>query len=295
MNRATAFFCLLIMGSLWGLQFAMLKMAVTSGYSEPVILILTIGSLSIIYAVLAFPTRRDFPFRWDVFRFFGIASVLGYVIPILSVLYVAPSLPSGLISMFACVSPVVAILMAALLRTEKVTLNRAAAVLLGIVSIAIIVAPELELPGQGNAIWMLLALIVPVVFGIESVYLAANWPKGLSAMHALTGETFLAALLVLPASLVIGFPPVETITWGKAEMAIGVFITAGVVESMIYFHLIQRTGGVFVNFGSFISLFAGIAWGMILFDERHAPAIWIAAAILTCALYLATRDKMSSE
>lgn len=290
LTRGLAFFLLIIMGAMWGLQFAMLKMSGGGGYPEPVVLLIALGALSVIYGLMVFPNLRAFPFRWDVFRFLALASILGYAIPILAVLYAAHALPAGLLSMFACASPIVALLLAAVLRTERVTPSRVLAVILGVASITLVVGPELRLDGSGDTIWMLVALFVPIAFGIESVYLAAKWPKGLSALQAVTGETFIAALSVVPLVLFNGYGLPTSWTWTPAEIAIAVFVGAGVVESLIYFFLIQKTGAVFVNFGTFIALFAGIAWGIVLFAEAHGPTIWVAVAVLSAALFLASRD-----
>ena len=62
------------------------------------------------------------------------------------------------------------------------------------------------------------------------------------------------------------------------------FVLAGLIEIVLYFYIIQHTGAVLINFGFFISLFSGIAWGMLIFDEQHGAAVWGAVAVLLGAL-----------
>ena len=79
------------------------------------------------------------------------------------------------------------------------------------------------------------------------------------------------------------------------KLAIAVFLAAGVCESLIYFYLIRVTGGVFISFGGFITLFAGMAWGMFLFGERHPPSVWASVVLLTVALLFAMKTKVTDE
>ena len=62
----------------------------------------------------------------------------------------------------------------------------------------------------------------------------------------------------------------------------------------MYFWLIRTTGGVLVSFGTFVSLFAGIGWGMAIFSESHGPAVWVAVLVLVGALALVCLDTARS-
>ena len=100
-----------------------------------------------------------------------------------------------------------------------------------------------------------------------------------------------ATLLVLPIFLIVdgtlSLPP----HMGKAEWAIALFVAAGVVESVLYFYLISKTGGVFVTFAGFVSLFAGIGWGVLLFAESHGAMVWFAVGLLCVSLVLACWER----
>ncbi|MGI9304971.1 MAG: hypothetical protein ACR2RB_20035 [Gammaproteobacteria bacterium] len=119
---------------------------------------------------------------------------------------------------------------------------------------------------------------------MESIYIAARWPRGLSALQVVAGEAIAATLMVIPVFLLFGQPASFDFTWSSAETGIALFVAAGLVETLLYFYLIEQTGGVFVSFGTFISLFAGIAWGIVLFSETHEPVVWAAATIACLAL-----------
>jgi drug/metabolite transporter (DMT)-like permease len=286
---------LIVMGSMWGLQFAMLKIAAEAGHGELNVLLVTLLLLSIIFSGFMLVQRQSFRVNRERVRFLIITAMLGYLIPLLATLHAAPFVAAGILTLLACLTPVVAVLTALAAGSEHVSARRILAVIFGVVAVMLVIWPELELPDYGAAPWMLLALTVPLTYGIEPVYAASNWPRGWTSLQAVTGETIMAAVMVTPLWAIFGEPFSFEGTWTGAELAILVFVAAGVIESLIYFHLIRTTGGVFVNFGTFVSLFAGLAWGAVLFGERPGLAVWLAVTTLCIALALACMDQPSGS
>lgn len=284
-----AAFLLLVMGMMWGLQFAMLKLAARGGYSEPAALLIALVLLSLVFSAMTL--GRGAAIRPDaaLLRFLIVIACLGYVIPLIATLHASTALGAGVLSLAACMAPVVAMLAAIALRIEPVAGRRMLAVACGLASILFLLLPELSLPGRGNLPAMLVALLVPLCYGLESTYIARYWPTGMSPLQVVTAQSIAATLIVGPLCLVWGgpFPPLIPADWGLPELGLLVFVAAGVIESLIYFWLIRHTGAVYVNFGTFISLFAGIAWGMALFGESHGATTWYAALLLVVALVLA--------
>lgn len=291
LKRPVALLLLVIMGAMWGLQFAMLKLAAEGGYGEINILMLALVLLSVVFSLIMYVRKQSFAINRERIVFLLITAVLGYVIPLGAALYAAPHMPAGILTLIGCLAPVVSISIALALRTEFVSIQRVLALVCGLIAIGLVLWPQLELPGRGAAPWMLLALLVPACYGVESIYAAVNWPKGWTSLQAVTGETLMATILVLPIFIAVGDPVAMASTWSTPEWAIVVFVVAGVIESLIYFYLIQTTGGVFVSFGTFISLFAGIGWGIVLFSESHGMLVWGAVGTLCAALALACFDR----
>ena len=281
LGRPAALALLLVMGILWGLQFAMLKIAAEAGYSELVILMVALVLLSLAFSGLLIVRREGFTLDAARVRFLAVTAVLGYLVPLLAALHVAAHIPAGILTLIASLSPVVTVAVALALRTERVSRHRVFAVALGTAAALLVLWPDAALPG-GGLYWLAVALLVPVCYGVESIYIAAKWPPGMTSLQAVAGESWFAALMVLPVFVLWAEPVVMPASWGVPELAIVMFVAAGVVESLIYFYLVRTTGGVFVSFGTFVSLFAGIGWGMVLFAESHGVAVW-AAVIATCA------------
>jgi drug/metabolite transporter (DMT)-like permease len=290
LNPLIALTMLPTIGILWGLQFAMLKIAASAGYPEINVLMVTLVLLSLAFILIVAVKREFFTIDGERAIFILVTCLLGYVIPLLAGIYAAPHLKAGVLILVISLTPMVSISTALALRSERVSLARILAVLLGALSITLVLWPELDLPGWSKAFWIAVAFLIPLTYGIESVYIDIKWPKGLSALQMVAAETIGAMIFVLPLFLIFGDLTLSSFELGQAELAIGIFAAAGVIESILFFYLIRDTGGVLVSFGSFVSLFAGVAWGIILFSESYGAMVWLAVAVLAIALFLAATD-----
>ena len=295
LTRWVALALLVVMGVLWGLQFAMLKLAAERGLSEVDTLMIALVLLSVIFTIILLVRQQTFRITVKLINFLAIIGLLGYIFPLLAALHAAPHIPAGILTLIATLVPVITILIATLLKTEPVSVQRMIAVGLGVIAVLLVLWPELELPGYGNTYWIFVALVVPFCYGIESIYIASSWPRGMTSLQVVTAQTLVATLLFLPVFFFYGNPGAVGSNWSGGEVAILIFVLAGVIESLIYFYVIEKTGGVFVSFASFISLFAGIAWGILLFSESHGLVVWFAVAATFVSLLLATSGKSFSK
>lgn len=292
-NRFVALLSLLVMGAMWGLQFSMLKFAALSEAGEIDLLLITLLFLVVAFSAYVLVRGESLRLPLDWLPFLLVIALVGYVIPLGITLWVAPHVSVGVLSLVACLAPVLTVGFALILRTEQVSLTRILAVLLGLASVMVILWSELQLPGSGAALWICAATLITLAYGFEPVYVHANWPRGMSSAQLIAGEAIVAAVLVFPAWLVFGNPIDQSLVNRSTLGPLLVFALAGIVETLLYFHLIRTSGGVFVSFGTFVSLFAGIAWGMVLFDERYGPEVWLAVGLLLGALVLSLRSQPS--
>lgn len=146
--------------------------------------------------------------------------------------------------------------------------------LLGCIATVLVLAPQAELPGYGALPWMLVALLIPLCYGVESIYVAARWPEGLDVMQVGFGEALAAAILTAPLLLLSGEPQSLVLQASIAEFAILVFVLFGVFEVFMYFYLVRTTGGVLV------------------FSETHDATTWFAVIVLVAALALVSADSI---
>ena len=295
MRQLWFLFLLLVMGIAWGVEFSALKLALLGGHDEFTILMIALVLISIVYFLILLVRRSLFRMNKEIFIFLAVIAMLGYLIPLLAALYAAPYLTAGIMTLIVSLTPVVTVSVALLLRTEHVSLSRTSAIGLGMVATFLVLVPETDLPDYGALKWMLLMGLVPLSYGVESIYVAAYWPGDLDAWQVGYGEAVVAIILLLPVYVFFGDPTSIGFTWSIAETGIVVFVLSGLINIVLYFYVIQNTGGVLVSFSSFTSLFAGIGWGMIIFSERHGVSVWAAVVVLVGALSIVSVETIKGE
>ncbi len=288
--RLGSLIALLGMGAAWGLQISMLKLAVQSGHSEINILIIALVLISIVYGSLLCIRRQFFKLTQARFRFFLVIAVIGYLVPMAATLYAARQVSAGILALLVSLSPLFTFAAALVSGTEPVSRIRIWAMLFGIMATLLVLVPGLG-PGKPVAgAGLVLALLVPFCYGIESIYVDAKWPRGLSVLQVGTGEAVMAAILAMPLLVMFGDTASISLGWNQTTLAVTVFVLCGVLEVFLYFYLIRATGGVLVSFATFVSLFAGIGWGMLIFDETHTRFTWIAVLAVSISLTLVSVD-----
>ena len=174
MRQLWYLFLLLIMGLAWGAEFSTLKLAIAGGHDEFTVLMVALVLISVAYFLILLFRRSLFRVTREIFVFLAITAMLGYLIPLLAALYAAPYLSAGIMTLIVSLTPVVTVSVALLLRTERVSFFRIASIGLGMVATWLVLAPETELPGRGVFAWMLLMAIVPICYGVESIYVAIS-------------------------------------------------------------------------------------------------------------------------
>jgi drug/metabolite transporter (DMT)-like permease len=277
---------LLVMGIAWGLHFSMLKLAAERGIEE--LEILTIGMFFIALFFVAIIAVRGALYRLnrDRLQFLVITGFLGYVAPLAAAAVAAAHVAAGIMTLLVSLTPIITVIIALAAKVEAVSVRRILAVGLGMAAAVLVIAPQSVLPGWGVLPWLAVVLLVPLCYGVETVYVAARWPSGLGVFQVVAGESVTAFIMLAPLLMLFGDLGRIDYVLAEGSLAIAVFVLAGLVEVLLYFYLVQKAGAVFATFGTFVSLFAGIGWGMLLFDEVHGALVWVAVALLVGALSL---------
>ncbi|HEX5796686.1 MAG TPA: EamA family transporter [Geminicoccaceae bacterium] len=261
---------------------------------EPGILAGSMVLLAAIYAMLL--TGRGDWFRPTLghLRFFLVSSMLGFVLPLGCAILAARHLPAGLIVLHEALTPLIIVVLALAIRSEAVAPRRLAAVALGLSGVLLVVWPELIGLGEEPLESLLLALLIPIAYGTDTIYVAARWPDGLSCIQVVAGEVITAALLCLPLLLMSGDALFFTTASAVGHSALLTFVLVTFLETYLYFHLLRRAGAVFISVASFIALFAGILWGIVLNGESHPASVWLAVALVVVALFLVASRRSGS-
>ena len=241
---------LLIVGVSWGLTAPLSKIAVSTGHHylglliwQIIIMILSLGLIQIF-------RKKKLPLKLNCFWRYVVVALLGTILPN-SIMYKAYfHLQSGIMSILVSIVPMIAFLLVLVLQMEKFEIRRFLGVLFGIFAIILIVFPKLDLGYIGEVGWILLALLSPLCYAIEGVWINKIGIAKLDPIEVILGASILGFFILMPIVALNGYWVTPYRVWGPAEFAITL---SSLIHSIIYISYIWLIGKAGVIFASQVS------------------------------------------
>lgn len=280
---------LVILGCSWGVHFPILRFAAEAGFSESGIVGAIISGVAMALLLIGVVRGRMPKFGARQIRFYLICAILGYVIPYFLALYAAARMDSGMLTIVTSVSPIMTLSLAALLRLERVTIRRVVGIGLGAASVAVLTVPQTGGPRSVSLISVLIALCVPASYSSYHIFVLKRWPGGLDSFQTATGEAVAAVCMLVPIFLFTGGADIAQGGWTTGHSAIAVLILLTTMDCYLYFEIVRLAGPVFVSQANFVTVVAGVLWGVALHGEQPGRWIWLSALLLLGSLAMLVR------
>lgn len=274
------------MGAGWGLTQPLSKIAVSEGYRHFGLIFwqMVIGA-----AVLAvFQKLKGKPLRVDgaALRMYLLIALIGTIIPNSATYEAIRHLPSGLISILLALVPMFAFPIALGLGNEGFAWPRLMGLCLGLAGVLLIIGPEASLPDRAVIVFVPLALIAPLFYGLEGNVVARWGTAGLSAVEVLFGASLVGAIVSLPLALLSGqfispMPP-----YGLPDVALLMAALIHVVVYTTYVWMVGRAGPIFAVQVSYLVTGFGVIWAILILDESYTGWVWSAMAVMMIGMAL---------
>ena len=285
---------LLIVGVSWGLTAPLSKIAVSTGHHylglliwQIIIMILSLGLIQIF-------RKKKLPLNLNCFWRYVLVALLGTILPN-SIMYKAYfHLQSGIMSILVSIVPMIAFLLVLVLQMEKFEIRRFLGVLFGIFAIILIVFPKLDLGYIGEVSWILLALLSPLCYAIEGVWINKIGIAKLDPIEVILGASILGFFILIPIVALNGYWVTPYRVWGPAEFAITL---SSLIHSIIYISyiwLIGKAGVIFASQVSYIYTASGIGFSIILLGEGYSLFVWAAVILMLMGLMMVMPSRRSS-
>ena len=285
---------LLIVGVSWGLTAPLSKIAVSTGHHylglliwQIIIMILSLGLIQIF-------RKKKLPLNLNFFWRYVLVALLGTILPN-SIMYKAYfHLQSGIMSILVSIVPMIAFLLVLVLQMEKFEIRRFLGVLFGIFAIILIVFPKLDLGYLGEVGWILLALLSPLCYAIEGVWINKIGIAKLDPIEVILGASILGFFILMPIVALNGYWITPYRVWGPAEFAI---TASSLIHSIIYISyiwLIGKAGVIFASQVSYIYTASGIGFSIILLGEGYSLFVWAAVILMLMGLMMVRPSRRSS-
>ncbi|SOE95021.1 Permease of the drug/metabolite transporter (DMT) superfamily [Burkholderia sp. D7] len=264
---------LLILSTLWGASYALIRMGVAT--IPPITLIaartLIAGSILLVWMICKGISMPRDPAVW---RRFFVQAMLNSVVPFTLIAWAERSVEAGLATILNSASPVLACLGTWLItRHESVTPRKLFGVTAGLVGICLVVGTT-AFQGLGNQLLAQLAIVAATVCYAGAALYGRSF-KGLPAAAPAAGSLLVGAVLLVPVSVFVDKP------WTLhpsnhslvALIALSVFSTA--LAFLIYFRLVQTLGPVGTTAQAYLRVPIGVAIGVGFLGETLAPSAWL--------------------
>ena len=165
-------------GVAWGITFSLAKLVMQAGVHPFGLAWLNAAlgaALLLPYCLLRF---GGIPLERAYLRLYVIAGTLGTALPSCILFLAAARVPAGVLAIITSMVPLFTYSFALVVKIERLEWRRLLGILLGFTAMLLIVAPEASLPERAMAAWVLLALIAPLSYSTENVYIALRGRPG---------------------------------------------------------------------------------------------------------------------
>ena len=281
-----AWVAMLVIGGFWGVTIPLIKITVSTGYQPLGIIVWQLViSIFILGTFLFFKGWRPKLNREKII-FYLLLSMSGTLLPNAFSYVAAAQLPAGVMAIAIATVPMFTLLMALGIGLEKFSAMRVLGVMIGFVAMAMIAAPQTSLPDPTKAIFVLVALIAPFCYGIETNVIAAKTPKDTDPTSTLFMASVLGLIIVTPLALTFG-------QWiditGEWDIPIYALIVTAVIHAITYVGYIWLVGFGGPVFGVQVAYpvtLSGVFFSILFLDEGYSAWIWAALALVIIGLML---------
>ena len=272
---------LFVLSALWALHFSLVKLVDADKNPLSILVPLLVVLTILFYFVLNFNNQLfKFTFRKSIF--FTVAGIFAYVVPLYVEFLVAPKMDSGILVLIVSSVPVFTLIIVWIFRLLDVNVRLILGTFFGLVGISIIILGDTN---KSVNYWALLALIVPLSYSFDAIFMEKYWPNELNTFQVAFGECFASLVLLIIFNLLFDANFSEYIYWiSLPSFWLLTFVTF--IEISLFFYILKIRGAVFINLGSYLVMPAGFLWGFIIFGETFTLVKLVCTLLIISSIFL---------
>ena len=265
---------LALLGMIWGGSFFFARVAV--GHVPPATLVLLrvgIAALALhIYVAGRFGIYETLRTRWREFLLLGL---INNAVPHMLIFLGQTQIGAGLASILNATTPIFTVLIAnQLTADEKLSSEKIAGCLIGLVGTAVLIGPRALAPFTGDSGPPLWAVLLPVLAAVSYGF-AATYGKrfrGTAPPVIAAGQMTASTLLMLPVSFALDTPwqlPLPPLSAILAVLALALISTA--YGYILFFRIMAAAGATNTSLVTLLVPPSAIIAGMLFLGETLTP------------------------
>lgn len=275
---------LVALAAIWGAAFIFMRVAApVLGPAWTAELRVLLGGLALLAWFRLAGIDAGLAAHW---RFYLIGGGLAIAAPFALYSFAAMHAPASLLAIINATSPIFGLAWNAGFRDERVTLRKAAGLLLGIGGVALIARPAGIAPDPLFGWAVAAALGACCLYGVVGV-LIKRFARGASPRGMAVGNQLAAALVLVP--LLPLLPPAAMPSALVAANVLALALLASGVAFVLYFRLIADVGATRALTVTYLIPLFGILWGWLFLGEALPAAALAGGALILAGTVLVTR------
>ena len=272
---------LFTLASLWALHFSLVKL-VEADRNPFSILVPLLLVLSVLFLFVLIFNKQTFAFSIRKIIFFIIAGSFAYIVPLYVEFLVAPKMDAGILVLIVSSVPVFTLLLVWSFKLLSVSYKLILGTISGLIGISLIILGN---DYKTLNIYSIIALIVPLSYSFDAIFMEKYWPTNLNTFQVAFGECLISFFLILIMNIFLGTKTSEYAYWLKLEdfwlLTIITFL-----EVSLFFYILKNSGAVFINLGSYLVIPAGFLWGYIIFQETFTVLKFVCTLLIMASILL---------
>ncbi len=278
---------LFVLSSLWALHFSLVKL-VEADDSPLTILVSLLAVLCALFFILLLLQNKLFKFTFKKSLFFSVAGMFAYIIPLSVEFIVAPKIEAGILTLIVSAVPVFTLIVIWIFRLLNVTIKLVIGTLSGLAGLLILFYGNND--NTSVSIWTVYALIIPLSYAFDAIFMEKFWPRNLDSTQVAFGETTASLIFVILLSIFYGNKYYDHFQWFTiSSFWILAFVTF--IEVWLFFYILNKVGAVFVNLSSYLVMPAGFLWGFLIFGETFTFIKFISTLLICISIFMIANQK----
>ncbi len=273
---------LFVLSSLWALHFSLVKL-VEADDSPLTILVALLAVLCALFFILLLFQNKLFKFTLKKSLFFSVAGMFAYIIPLSVEFIVAPKIEAGILTLIVSAVPVFTLIVIWIFRLLNVTIKLVIGTLSGLAGLLILFYGNND--NTSVSIWAVYALIIPLSYAFDAIFMEKFWPRNLDSTQVAFGESTASLIFVILLSIFYGNKYYDHFQWFTIpSFWILAFVTF--IEVWLFFYILNKVGAVFVNLSSYLVMPAGFLWGFLIFGETFTFIKFISTLLICISIFM---------
>lgn len=278
---------LLFLGTIWGFNTSMMKMAGMEGV--PPVALSTLQNFGAAIVLTLVCLLRGVPIQYDrahLIYYFHVG-LIGTAIPSVNLVNTLRELPAGVMVLAIATVPLLTYCGSLVARLERFDPIRFGGVLLGLGGVLLIVLPKASLPEAEDTTWFLIGLLTPVAYSYGTISAARHRPENGRSLALSAGMLLAMSAVLWPLCFITGqtYLP-QLASPDLAAWCILAVTSIACIAYFLYLELVKAIGPVGLSVVGYIVTLTGMIFGMIFFGETHSPWVWAAAGLIFAGLAL---------